>query len=613
MGVESEEEGGPAEEEDAARAMELLDAGPAGSSPGVQQKYLVVTCNYEARKLGVKKLMTVRDAKEKCPQLVLVNGEDLSRYREMSYKVTELLEEFSPVVERLGFDENFVDLTEMVEKRLQQLPRDEIPSVTVSGHVYNNQCIGYKTAKRLEVLGINSVRDLQTFSVKTLEKELGISVAQRIQKLSFGEDNSPVTPSGPPQSFSEEDTFKKCSSEVEAKTKIEELLSSLLKRVCHDGRKPHTIRLVIRRYSEKHCNRESRQCPIPSHVIQKLGTGNYDAMTPLVDILMKLFRNMVNVKMPFHLTLLSVCFCNLKALNTAKKGPMDFYLTSSLSTTSHSGKRSFKVKDSHNEDLYKEKEANWDCLPSRRIESMRTGESPLDTTYLSKEKDTSDFPLQTLPEGVDQEVFKQLPADIQEEILSGKSRDSLQGKGSLSCPLHASRGVLSFFSTKQTKAAALNPRDTVSTGKRVSAVSPCEPGTSGLSTSSASHPSCGKDCSYYIDNQLKDERMSQGPKESQGFHFSNTNPAVSVFHSFPNLQSEQLFVKHRPADSHKQTVATTSHQGLVENREQDSADEKLTFPSDVDPQVFYELPEEVQKELMAEWKTAGAVLHSVHK
>lgn len=36
MGVESEEEGGPAEEEDAARAMELLDAGPAGSSPGVR-------------------------------------------------------------------------------------------------------------------------------------------------------------------------------------------------------------------------------------------------------------------------------------------------------------------------------------------------------------------------------------------------------------------------------------------------------------------------------------------------------------------------------------------------------------------------------------------------
>ncbi|XP_006970156.1 DNA polymerase iota isoform X1 [Peromyscus maniculatus bairdii] len=734
MGVEPEEEGGPAEEEDAARAMEPLDVGAAGSSRavfdrgvptrisssrvivhvdldcfyaqvemisnpelkdkplGVQQKYLVVTCNYEARKLGVKKLMTVRDAKEKCPQLVLVNGEDLSRYREMSYKVTELLEEFSPVVERLGFDENFVDLTEMVEKRLQQLPRDEISSVTVSGHVYNDQSvnlhnithvrlvvgsqiaaemreamyhqleltgcagvapnkllaklvsgvfkpnqqtvllpescqdlihslnhikempgIGYKTAKRLEVLGINSVHDLQTFSIKTLEKELGISVAQRIQKLSFGEDNSPVTPSGPPQSFSEEDTFKKCSSEAEAKAKIEELLSSLLNRVCRDGRKPHTIRLVIRRYSEKHCNRESRQCPVPSHVIQKLGTGNYDAMTPLVDILMKLFRNMVNVKMPFHLTLLSVCFCNLKALNTAKKGPMDFYLTSSLSTTSHSGKRSFKVKDTHNEDVSKEKEATWDCLPSRRIESTRPGESPSDATCLSKEKDPSDFPLQALPEGVDQEVFKQLPADIQEEILSGKPRESLQGKGSLSCPLHASRGVLSFFSTKQMQAGSLSSRDATFTGKQGSAVSPSEPGTSGLSPSSSSHPSCGKDCSYYIDNRLKDERMSQGPKESQGFHFANTNPAVSVFHSFPNLQSEQLFSKHRTADSHKQTVATTSRQGLVENKEQDCVDEKITFPSDIDPQVFYELPEEVQKELMAEWKSAGAEFHSGHK
>lgn len=43
------------------------------------------------------------------------------------------------------------------------------------------------------------MHDLQTFSSKILEKELGISVAQRIQKLSFGEDNSPVTPSGPPQ------------------------------------------------------------------------------------------------------------------------------------------------------------------------------------------------------------------------------------------------------------------------------------------------------------------------------------------------------------------------------------------------------------------------------
>ncbi|XP_027958810.1 DNA polymerase iota isoform X1 [Eumetopias jubatus] len=743
LGVEPAEEAGRDEEEDAAQAMERVEAGEAGCSPGapapeepggltwlvpegssssrvivhvdldcfyaqvemisnpelkgkplgVQQKYLVVTCNYEARKLGVKKLMNVRDAKEKCPQLVLVNGEDLTRYREMSYKVTELLEEFSPVVERLGFDENFVDLTEMVEKRLQQLQSDELSALTGSGHVYNNQYInlhdivhirllvgsqiaaemreamynqlgltgcagvasnkllaklvsgifkpnqqtvllpessqvliqslshvkempgiGYKTAKRLEALGISSVLDLQTFSPKILEKELGISVAQRIQKLSFGEDNSPVTPSGPPQSFSEEDSFKKCSSEVEAKNKIEELLASLLNRVCQDGRKPHTIRLIIRRYSsENHCSRESRQCPIPSHVIQKLGTGNCDVMTPMVDILMKLFRNMVNVKMPFHLTLLSVCLCNLKALNTAKKGTIDYYLTPSLSTTSRSGKRSFKMKDSHMEDFSKDKETNWDFLPSGRIESTRTGEAPLDT-HFSKDKDSDEFPLCSLPEGIDQEVFKQLPVDIQEEILSGKSGEKVQGKGSLSCPLHASRGVLSFFTTKQMQDSPLNPTDHLSNSKQISSVSPCEPGTSGLNSGSSSSLSSQKDYSHYVDSRLKDERMNQGPKQSQGFHFSNTNPAVSIFHSFPNLQSERLFSKNRTTDSHKESTVTVSHhERLTENKEQDSSDEKITFPSDIDPEVFYELPEEVQKELLADWKRAGSDLPTVQK
>lgn len=33
---------------------------------------------------------------------------------------------------------------------------------------------------------------------------------------------------------------------------------------------------------------------------------------------------------------------------------------------------------------------------------------------------------------------------VQEEILFVKSRENLQGKGGLSCPLHASREVLSF-------------------------------------------------------------------------------------------------------------------------------------------------------------------------
>lgn len=45
---------------------------------GVTQKYLIVTCNYPARAAGVTKLMGIVEAKKKCPDLILVNGEDLT-------------------------------------------------------------------------------------------------------------------------------------------------------------------------------------------------------------------------------------------------------------------------------------------------------------------------------------------------------------------------------------------------------------------------------------------------------------------------------------------------------------------------------------------------------
>ncbi|KFQ19108.1 DNA polymerase iota, partial [Merops nubicus] len=463
---------------------------------GVQQKYLVVTCNYEARKLGVKKLMSVKDAKEKCPQLVLVNGEDLTPYREMSYKVTELLGEFCPLVERLGFDENFVDVTEMVEKRLNQLQQSGCCRVCVSGHVYNNQAlnlqdtthirlalgsqvaeelrealatrlgltgcagvasnkllaklvsgtfkpnqqtvllpescqelmrrldsiqkvpgIGYKTTKRLETLGVRNVCDLQLFPSALLEKELGVSVAQRIQKLSYGADDSPVTPSGPPQSFSDEDSFKKCSSEVEVKEKIEELLPNLLDRVQKDGRQPHTIRLTIRQFSstDKWFSRESRQCPLPPHLLHRFGRDSSDLLSPLVDLLMKLFRKMIDVDLPFHLTLLSICFSNLKDLPSSKKGSIGFYLKQ-MSPLAGSGKRAREVEDVPQG----EGSASWN-QEHHRPGTMKTRKLSEGEELSTKKAGIPDFPFPLSPGDIDQEVFKELPEDIQKEIISEKT------------------------------------------------------------------------------------------------------------------------------------------------------------------------------------------------
>ena len=73
----------------------------------VQQKQIIVTCNYEARRRGLYKLQLVKDAKSMCPEVVVVLGEDLTRFRNASKDNYDFLRAFSwsNKVERLGFDE----------------------------------------------------------------------------------------------------------------------------------------------------------------------------------------------------------------------------------------------------------------------------------------------------------------------------------------------------------------------------------------------------------------------------------------------------------------------------------------------------------------------------
>ncbi|ESO88179.1 hypothetical protein LOTGIDRAFT_219556 [Lottia gigantea] len=101
---------------------------------GIQQKHIIVTCNYPARAIGVTKLMTIKDAKTKCPSLIMVSGEDLTEYRKMSYKISEYLLKYTKKIERLGFDENFLDVSELVNSRVSK----ESPS-QFSGHLYGIQ------------------------------------------------------------------------------------------------------------------------------------------------------------------------------------------------------------------------------------------------------------------------------------------------------------------------------------------------------------------------------------------------------------------------------------------------------------------------------------------
>lgn len=73
----------------------------------IQQKQIVVTCNYEARRRGLRKLQLITEAKRICPDAVIVLGEDLTRFRDASKELYSFLQKsiWSGRAERLGFDE----------------------------------------------------------------------------------------------------------------------------------------------------------------------------------------------------------------------------------------------------------------------------------------------------------------------------------------------------------------------------------------------------------------------------------------------------------------------------------------------------------------------------
>ncbi|ERS94978.1 hypothetical protein HMPREF1624_08690 [Sporothrix schenckii ATCC 58251] len=95
-----------------------------GRCVGVTQKSILATANYEARRRGVKKLMRIAEARRICPDIVLVDGEDLSPFRDVSKQLYRLVRDAvgptSPV-ERLGLDEMFVDATALVDANLERI------------------------------------------------------------------------------------------------------------------------------------------------------------------------------------------------------------------------------------------------------------------------------------------------------------------------------------------------------------------------------------------------------------------------------------------------------------------------------------------------------------
>lgn len=94
----------------------------------VQQKQIIVTCNYEARRRGLHKLQLIRDAKRICPEVIIELGEDISRFRDASKELYKFIEAYTwnGKVERLGFDEVWLDVTDMVDYNMEILNENDL-------------------------------------------------------------------------------------------------------------------------------------------------------------------------------------------------------------------------------------------------------------------------------------------------------------------------------------------------------------------------------------------------------------------------------------------------------------------------------------------------------
>ncbi len=203
---------------------------------GAAKRTIITTSSYEARAYGVRTGMTTWEARQKCPQIIFVIG-DNKKYTHTSSQIIQLMHQFTPLVEVFSIDEAFLDVTGSMglfgtPERIAHLLKAEIRhhfGITCSIGIAPNKLlaklasdmqkpdglttirpeevsrvleripakdlcgIGRKTERQLTLYGIKSCGDLGRFPVAILRKRFGV-IGERLHLMGLGIDDSPVIP-----------------------------------------------------------------------------------------------------------------------------------------------------------------------------------------------------------------------------------------------------------------------------------------------------------------------------------------------------------------------------------------------------------------------------------
>jgi len=217
----------------------------------------VVSCaSYEARAYGVHAAMPLKQAARLCPQAVFIHG-TFARYREASARFMAILGEFTPLVEPMGLDEAYLDLTgfeplygpvretamrikskvhsdlgvtasigigtsKLVAKIASDMKKPDGLVVVAPGEersflaplpIEKMPFAGPKTREALRPLGVKTIGNLAALPLSVLKNRLG-SQGEVLHRYARGIDDREVEPPQEAKSISRETTFAKDNLDI---------------------------------------------------------------------------------------------------------------------------------------------------------------------------------------------------------------------------------------------------------------------------------------------------------------------------------------------------------------------------------------------------------------
>jgi DNA polymerase-4 len=261
-----------------------------GGSP--EHRGVVAAASYEARRFGVRSAMPMSRAMRLCPDAVRVPPR-FERYGELSRQVMAIFRALTPLVERLSFDEAFLDVSAIAadaanaEHIARDLKRDvkEATGLTVSIGMGTSKSVakiasdmgkpdglvivppgdearflaplpvralwgvGPKTEAVLTRLGTRTIADLARLDDAAAERLLG-SRGLDMRDLARGIDDAPVVTQHERKSVGAETTFTHDLADgAELRAALREIAEQVAQRLQHAAVKAHTVAIKLR-YSD---------------------------------------------------------------------------------------------------------------------------------------------------------------------------------------------------------------------------------------------------------------------------------------------------------------------------------------------------------------------------